>query len=104
MLLESAGGMVDHTPRKEEKMTKLPATFASLQRIVAEHSAYRLHWPASQRLPKARSVLVDAVTAKAVVTVHGALSEANKAKLERMLMLGPDKLVRLAEIAYKNRH
>lgn len=78
----------------------LPANIDSLRRIVAEHQAYRLHWPASDRLPKATRCLVDATTANAVVSVYDGLSADNQAKALRLVTLGPDKLSKLAAIAW----
>ena len=61
-------------------MTK-PANFAALETIVADRQAERLRWPEET----GRGVLVDTFTASAVVAVHTAANEANRAKFERMV-------------------
>ena len=81
--------------------TKL-ATYANIAQIVADGQACKLRWPASERRSKVTTVLVDGVTANAVVAVYKSLiSDENKAKLERLVQLGPDKVAKIAALAWK---
>lgn len=49
-----------------------------------------------------RRILVDKLTADAVLAVHAALRPDLQAKVERMVAGTPDQLVRIAAFAFKN--
>lgn len=53
------------------------------------------------RTPKVRQVLIDSLTARAILAVHDAVSDENKAKLARMIAHSPERLHRVASFAFE---
>lgn len=49
-----------------------------------------------------RRILVDALTANAVLACYAAVSEENKAKFERMIAGGPNQFTRLVDFCWKH--
>lgn len=49
-----------------------------------------------------RRILVDGLTANAVLACYNAVSEENKAKFERMVSGGPNQLTRLVDFCWKH--
>lgn len=49
-----------------------------------------------------RRILVDALTADAILTVYGALNPDNQAKFERLVSGSPEHLQRAASFAFKH--
>lgn len=51
-----------------------------------------------------RRILIDALTADAILAVHAAVNADNRAKLERMVSGSPNQLKRVADFAFKHVH
>lgn len=49
-----------------------------------------------------RRILIDALTAQAVLACYGALSVEHKAKFERMVAGGPNQLTRVVDFCWKH--
>lgn len=74
-------------------MTK-PATFETLRAIVAEKQSTRIRWPDET----GRGMLCDLFTASRIVSVHSAVNDANKTKLERMISKDRASFVRVVKL------
>jgi len=49
-----------------------------------------------------RKILIDGLTANAVLTCYNALSAEHKAKFERMVSGGPNQLTRIVDFCWKH--
>lgn len=52
-------------------------------------------------VPKVRRVLVDSLSARAILAVYDVINDENKAKLERMIQHSPERLHRVVSFAFQ---
>jgi DNA primase len=81
-------------------MANLPASFATLQKIVSDRQCCKVIWP-NARGTSRKAMLVDVTTARAIIALHDALERPElKARVVDGIAASKARFVLLANFAF----